>query len=84
MTIWTTPVHRYRHVDYETAMAGRDLTAVRASLARHLLALHRLHYARHVLHMRAGASTGVGGANCRKVGGRLRRGGMCTAPSVLA
>ena len=39
---------------YETAMAGRDLTEIRASYARWCMAIRRLRVARHVLGLRAG------------------------------
>ena len=56
MNTLTTTARRRRHVSYETAMAGRDLTEIRASYARWCMAIRRLRVARHVFDLRAGRS----------------------------
>ena len=56
MNTLMTTARRRRHAGYETAMAGRDLTAVRASFPGWCMAIRRRRLARHVLDLRAGRS----------------------------
>ena len=53
MNTLTTTARRRRRAGYETAMAGRDLTEIRASYARWCMAIRRLRVACHVFDLRA-------------------------------
>ena len=56
MNTLTTTARRRRHAGYETAMAGRDLTEIRASYARWCMAIRRRRLMRNLRDLRAGRS----------------------------
>ena len=73
MNTLTTTARRRRRAGYETAMAGRDLTEIRASYARWCMAVRRLRVARHVFDLRAERGRLAEGAARRGTGYRIGR-----------